>query len=207
MPKNAESGTPDKSKSADENNGVKVLRAEVSSYLAKIIVAAAAGIIGIAGLGIWIYVKTLLPGIVGGVPQGAVLAFDLPSGCPAGWSPFGRGVSRVLVGSSEYHGSPVLNVDKNGQPLTSRPYQSDGGEEKHLLTLDEMPAHDHGFNIAQSNEFLRENGNHFQGTISVGRDAQRMDPRQPIKFTEIAGGGKSFNVMPPFLALPFCKKD
>jgi hypothetical protein len=185
---------------------IAAFKAEVSSYLAKTMIAAIAGIIGLAALGLWIYVKTLLPDLVGGVPPGAIMAFDLPGGCPAGWSRFDRGTSRFIVGATEANFSEVRNADKNNQRLSAHSYGFTGGEEQHALTIDEMPAHDHGLNTAQSTEFLRENGNHFQGTISVGRDAQRTDPKQPIKFTEIVGGGKAFNLMPPFLALPFCKK-
>jgi hypothetical protein len=192
MPENApiDGAAPNKSGSAtDENISSRTLTAfktEVSSYLAKVIVAAAAGIIGIAGLGIWIYVKTPLPDIAGGVPQGAVMAFDLPGGCPAAWSPFDRGISRTIVGASSVHTSDDPNEDKNGQRLSAHPYQSDGGEERHSLKLDEMPTHDQGFKISQSSEFLSENGNHFLATISVGRDAQRTDTKETIRFTETA---------------------
>ena len=107
---------------------VESVKDEVGKYIAKVIIAAAAGILGIAALGIWIYVKTQLPGIVGGVPPGAVLAFDLPSGCPAGWTSFQRGISRMIIGANT-SGAAVSNQDRNGQPLMARAYQSDGGEE------------------------------------------------------------------------------
>jgi hypothetical protein len=186
---------------------IAAFKKEVGSYLAKTMIAAVAGIIGIAALGIWIYVKTFIADIAGGVPQGAVMAFDLPSGCPTGWSVLDRGISRVIIGASPLHGSSVPNFDKNGKLLSARPYQADGGEEAHVLPLDEMPAHDHGLKISQSSEFLRENGNHFLATISVGRDTQRTDTKEPLRFSESVGNGKPFGVMPPFLALPFCKKN
>ncbi len=180
---------------------------EATGYVAKAVIATAVGIIGIAGLGLWIYVKQFLPDLVGGVPQGAVMAFDLPNGCPHGWSMFERGLSRTIIGAALANTSTIPNVDANDQPLRPHPYQSTGGEEKHTLTVAEIPSHDHGFQILQHSEYLRENNRGYPGTDTVGRDPQRNNPNWPIRYTEAVGGGQPHNTMPPFIALFYCKKD
>ena len=73
------------------------------------------------------------------IPVGAVLAFDLPDGCPAGWARFERGVSRSIIGASDTHLEDVKNVDSAGKPLKAYPYQADGGMTNHTLTVDELP--------------------------------------------------------------------
>ena len=47
---------------------------------------------------IWGYVEWRIPQIAGGVPKGAVLAFDQRN-CPAGWGHFEGGDMRVIVGA------------------------------------------------------------------------------------------------------------
>jgi hypothetical protein len=182
------------------------IKGEATKYVAKAVIATAAGIIGVAGLGLWIYVKQFLPGLVGGVPPGAVMAFDIPTGCPQGWSTFERGISRTIVGASPLHTSDVPNSDMDGQRLPAHPYQSDGGEERHTLTIEEIPPHDHGIQIVQHSEYVRAN-NGYVGTDTVGRGAERTDPKWSVRYTEKAGGGRAHNLMPPFIALFYCKKD
>lgn len=142
------------------------------------------------------------------IPAGAVMAFDLPTGCPVGWSTFQRGISRMIIGASATGLSvaDVPNLDVNDQRLRPHSYQSTGGEEKHTLTVAELPPHSHGIQILQHSEYLRENRG-YQGTDSVGRDAQQTDPKWAVRYTEIAGNGQAHNVMPPFIALFYCKKD
>lgn len=142
-----------------------------------------------------------------GVPQGAVVAFDLPGGCPHGWSMFERGTSRTIIGATQLSVADVRNLDINKQRLSAHPYQSDGGEETHTLTVAEIPSHDHGIQIIQHSEYLRENNKGYPGTDTVGRDAVRNDPKWPLRYTEVVGGGQSHNIMPPFIALFYCRKD
>jgi hypothetical protein len=182
------------------------IRRDAASYIAKVVIATAVGIVGLAGLGLWIYVKQFLPDLVGGVPRGAVLAIDLPGGCPHGWSMFGGGISRTIVGAVEVNTTNVANLDVNEKPLHARPYHLTGGEEKHTLTIAEIPSHDHGIQILQHSEYLRQNTG-YPGTDTVGRDAQRNDPKWPVRYTDAVGEGKAYNVMPPFIALYYCRKD
>jgi microcystin-dependent protein len=81
------------------------------------------------------------------------------------------------------------------------------GEETHLLTLLEMPTHDHGLQFAQHGDYLRGNGG-YVGTETMGRDTARSDPKFPVtRFTELAGGGQPHNILPPFIAIFYCQKS
>ena len=88
------------------------------------------------------------------VPTGAVMVFDLSSGCPDGWTEFADAAGRTIVGQ----GSGM--VDENRQPLTGRKYREHGGEERHTLTEEEMPKHGHGqgrtyfYNVENLNTFF-----------------------------------------------------
>ena len=77
-------------------------------------------------------------GDLGGVPQGAVIAFDSTGGCPVGWKLFVPAISRVVVGASD--GSNVSpNLAPNGVRLSARSLESYGGAETHILTIEELP--------------------------------------------------------------------
>ena len=70
------------------------------------------------------------------VPQGAVIAFDLPisadtpEGCPVGWSPLTDLVGTMIVGAD------TARSNEFG-------YRAIGGEKEHALTEDELAAHTH----------------------------------------------------------------
>jgi hypothetical protein len=146
------------------------------------------------------------PGPPGPFQPGAVVAFDLPTGCPAGWSIFERGMSRTIIGASGTGLSvfDVPNLDANEHRLRAHAYQSTGGEEKHTLKVDELPTHDHGIKVLDHSEYVREKGYH--GTDDIGRDLSRADPNWGVvRYTEAVGGSNAFNTMPPFIALFLCK--
>lgn len=114
------------------------------------------------------------------VPSGAVLAFDQES-CPEGWEDFNSGAGRVVIGVGKSQG------------LTERKHLDVGGSETHLLTIDEMPAHDHG-GLWGGGESMAgmNNGDRYH---TAGHNKIRSD-----------GGGKPHNNMPPFIALRLCRK-
>jgi hypothetical protein len=141
----------------------------------------------------------------GSIPSGAVMAFDLPTGCPFGWSGFERGISRTIIGASNVHGSNVNNFDRSGQPLRAYPYQSDGGEEKHVLTIPEMPSHDHGILLQPIDDLNRTDK--YPGFTNVGRDSTKKSETWIMRYSESSGGGQPHNVMPPFIALFYCRKN
>jgi len=140
------------------------------------------------------------------LPNGTVVAFDLPEGCPAGWSIFRPATGRMIVGAGGFY-ERGMEQDASGQSLTQRQYRAHGGEEAHTLTIDEMPRHDHALQTNILNDLFRQN-NQYPGISVIGRDASRNDPKLgAIKYTEVSGLGKPHNSMPPFLALSVCRKD
>lgn len=122
------------------------------------------------------------------IPKGAIVAFDLPSGCPNGWTDVGktdpaRFAGRMLV---------AVGIHENREPQS---YGNIGGAEKHQLTTAEMPGHVHSLN--HGDEHTSDLPNHgysvsAYGTMSVG----------PVAGTAVGG---DHNNMPPYIALHFCK--
>lgn len=74
------------------------------------------------------------------------------------------------------------------------PALSQGGEERHTLTLAEMPAHSHtSYGWAFTND--------TQGSIALRADGQAEDYK-----TRSSGGGEGHNNMPPYLAVYMWKR-
>jgi hypothetical protein len=173
------------------------IKREAPGYVAKAVITTAAGVMGIAGLGLWIYVKQFLPQLAGGVPPGAVMAFDLPSGCPAGWKVFEAAISRTIVGATLGQAASP-NHDENGKLLSSRLYRKDGGEERHTLTVDEMPAHRHLIPHKGADTAIDAGQRGTNWGVTTLNGTENTDP---------VGGGAAHNIMPPFIALVYCLKD
>lgn len=152
------------------------------------------------------------------VPRGAVLAFDRDDlnqdECPLGWSPYFAGRGRVIIGAGDPN---VLENDlffgRNNEPLTPRKYRAHGGKETIDIKIPQLPKHSHEFT---GDEFER---GQWTGTpkvsLSVGGEGA-YDPEtfptghRPFVISgEIAetGGGKPINIMQPYVALYFCKKN
>lgn len=124
------------------------------------------------------------PGDPAFVPAGVVVAFDSPNGCPRGWKEFEAARGRTILGAnaSRTHG------------YTARPFGNVGGEEEHLLTINEMPSHDHGGIWGGDGKKAGMNNSyayHAQGYVRISSE----------------GGGQPHNNMPPYIALYFCKKE
>lgn len=120
------------------------------------------------------------------IPSGVVLSFDRPQGCPEGWENMGdewRG-RFLVVGVSE-------TDDQYGFGRT-------GGSATHILTVDEMPSHDHqqiwGQDVSQDRPHA--SGNNLRALRASGM----------VQKTNATGGGSPHNNLPPYVALFFCKK-
>lgn len=75
-----------------------------------------------------------------------------------------------------------------------------GGEEKHTLTIAEMPSHKHEESIGTVNLFgsgtsYGGKGN-YNGPVAWG----------PVDYTNISGGGQSHTIIPPYYALAYIMK-
>lgn len=128
------------------------------------------------------------------VPRGAVVAFDLPGGCPAGWAAFNQANGRTIIGVGVGSGN-----NQCSPPLTERRYREVGGAEVHVLTVDEMPSHSH-FPPSRGNSGPYE----VNALQAAGRGHYRGDHQRPTSNT---GGNQPHNNMPPYMVLHYCRKD
>jgi hypothetical protein len=122
------------------------------------------------------------------IPKGTVGWFNLPA-CPPGWTDFGLARGRTVFGAGN-----SINKDARGVAISNWGVGQTGGEESHVLTVDEMPAHSHS----------------AQGY--TGSDADRNGRRDGLfgatnGSTGSAGGGKPHSIMPPFVALTPCIRN
>ena len=113
------------------------------------------------------------------IPKGAVLAF-ISQSCPAGWVQYTQGEGRVIVGASRNSIGTL------------------GGSETHTLTAAELPPHSHttftsNFEKAPSKVIGYQEG---YGAL-ISRQGQ----------TGIAGTGKAFSLMQPYIELLMCVKQ
>lgn len=152
------------------------------------------------------------------IPEGAVMAFDLPNGCPEGWSRFNEGSGRMIVGVGKrvgVDGSFRLLADSRGSVYDQ------GGAETHELELTEMPAHGHRISTDHGRDYIHDGLAGF--SHAPGSDYGILDnfsevPNKPNWTTvlpnvlEKTGGlpdgtTKPHNNMPPYIALYYCKKE
>lgn len=141
---------------------------------------------------------------LGGVPQSefdpsqlknAVLAFDTPDGCPAGWVELMDSEGRVLVGEGPRYS-----------------YQKRGGTEEIVLDDSHMPSHAHkhwDVFFSETDDNPRPEGIRMYpvpgGFGQKGpRDQNNMGWAFPHS-TESSGEGASHTNMQPYIALYFCK--
>jgi hypothetical protein len=172
---------------------IKTVRDESIKKFAGWVIVGILSVLGFALLGVWFLLKDTLVIAIGGVPKGAVVAFDL-NACPKGWSVDPLTISRVIVGAAPdtLHGV-VSNRDVNGMLLTARHYPDDGGEEAHTLTPQEIPKHDQV-------EIVWVPG------VPASNKEGSYETIQAFQ-TRSEGNGKSFSIMPPFTTFFYCRKD
>lgn len=119
----------------------------------------------------------------------AIIAFDQPSGCPEGWSNVGKEDAERFAGR-------VLIAAGSSESRETRGYGALGGKESHTLTIDQIPAHQHGLRIF----FTREDAVNGPYLNAKPRDSDD-------ELTRPQGRGQPHNNMPPFVALYFCKYE
>lgn len=113
------------------------------------------------------------------IPKGGIIMFSGEK-IPEGWQ-----LCNGQNGAPDLRGRFVLGLGQ-GEDLTNRTLNSVGGEEKHTLSLSEMPPHTHN--------------NPYNG---IG---DRMHPSANGYNTTSTGTAQPHNIMPPFYVLAFLMK-
>lgn len=151
-----------------------------------------------------------------GLPEGGVIAFDLNTGCPPGWSNFSKAQSRFVIGAA------FKDTGRGG--LTKYEYNENEGTEYIELTAVELPSHTHQF----SDIYYAEHEAFTKGARK-GRNGEKLaDIRKDVDITSVPGGigahgtdgdnrgwakngttghageGQRFRHMPPYIALFYC---
>ncbi len=139
--------------------------------------------------------------------QGAVVAFDrsqTEGTCPAGWKLFKPAGGRFIVGAGTHD-----NKDMGGNDLTNypafkdKPTEAVGGEEKHLLTKEEMPSHDHGGRTLGSDHLFWADETGAFAVRGPGDFANHIKKDHTHGITA-EGQGQAHNTLPPYVALYYC---
>ncbi len=122
------------------------------------------------------------------MPAGAVMAFAKAE-CPAGWGIF-----------KDAHGRTIIGAGKGDNVLVKTLFEK-GGEEKHALTINEIPRHQHDTVIGVTRPTAKWGmGNKIKTTMVSKYDFY------PSGKTSYVGGSEEHNNMPPYIALRYCVK-
>ncbi|UIL29533.1 hypothetical protein LZK75_10000 [Rhizobium leguminosarum] len=128
---------------------------------------------------------SMIAGRSGLVVPGTVVAFDVPGGCPAGWTEYASAAGRVIIG-----------VD-NGIAGPRRAFQEQGGSDSHQISKDELPANQVSIEGLASQSAVDR--------YSAGGRDYPVIVRSTGTF-EVGGVGKPISIMPPYIALHYCRK-
>ncbi|WP_146172493.1 hypothetical protein [Mesorhizobium helmanticense] len=133
------------------------------------------------------------------LPTGAVVAFDLPSGCPDGFTNVGVQDSDRFAGRSIIAAGPRVDRDL-GQKTVRRNFNDQGGLEEFTLTSDEIPPLSFSLSVseARTGRDKVEAGGDDYGVVSA-RQVELQGSTQ--------GTGNPFPTISPFIALHYCRKD
>jgi hypothetical protein len=135
-----------------------------------------------------------------GTPAGAVLAFNL-SACPPGWTAFADAAGRAIVGTNAVATSGI-SLRKLGDLV---------GEETHVMSVSELPAHTHDIYLYEPGSTADNQGvwNKKSWDVVGGqadRPARLGGGFQNFMADQPTGENAPFNNMQPSLALLYCVK-
>lgn len=126
----------------------------------------------------------------------------MPKGVIVAWSgekvPNGWALCDGTQGSPDLRGRFILGAGQ-GNNLTIRNLGQSGGEENHLLTINEIPSHQHQTYAGNLNDYT----NCWCSCACTGRSGLSSDAERTSTTT---GGGQAHNNMPPFYVLSFIMK-
>ena len=159
------------------------------------------------------------------IPIGAVVAFEHPKGCPAGWEKFEKSSGRFLIG---------VGTDDSGNEyklpyINGKPEHLTGGNPVHQITLNQLPKHTHDV-IDEGHTHIALAANHNTGSSkSQGfpnhnnhnrfktTDRYKGNNNRPVNESaiqkadtgirlDVAGDNNPIGILPPYIALNFCKR-
>lgn len=130
------------------------------------------------------------------LPTGSIIAWYPPTNAktpPPGWA-----ICDGTQGTPDLRGRFILSAGQ-GSGLTTRVPGSIGGEENHILTINEMPSHSHTVRAGNNNSY----SNCWCSCICSGRNGLSSDDNRG---TSAVGGSAPHNNMPPFYVLTYIMK-
>lgn len=142
------------------------------------------------------------------IPAGVVLASTMECrDLKGGWSPFDPAGGRFIVGAGAHPPNPGVTkayaaFTIEGAPPGAGQEKSTGGEETHILTEAEMPIHKHGSELGT----LPTQGVYGDGPARPDKINGSGRSAGPTTYTAPSGGGAPHSIMPPYVALYYCKK-
>lgn len=124
-------------------------------------------------------------------PPGIIVASTVVcSALGTGWIDYADGAGRFIIGAG-------FGTDANGERRSFR-LEEKAGTYRHRLTIDEMPQHTHG--IVRSGDLNNDGYIAGRGTVPHGNT-------QSFPQTTPTGGNQPHSIMPPYIALFWCKKE
>lgn len=120
--------------------------------------------------------------------EGQIMAFN--SECPPGWKRYEDAAGRMLVGTGTYvEGAKVYNYKLGDK----------GGEAMHMLTIEEMPNHQHGSHTPSSTCV----GSCSSAGVQLTHTDTVWSSNSNIK-TTATGGNKAHENRSPYIAVNWC---
>jgi hypothetical protein len=142
-------------------------------------------------------------------PAGVVIASINPCDkLPGKWILFEEAGGRFIIGAGPHKENPgvtklyaAFSTEGDKPPTGFQP--STGGEEAHVLTVDELAEHNHVNGTYDA--IVKQGGGYIVGNPDDGK-APEPDLKASGKML-VSGKNKPHNTIPPYIALYFCKKD
>lgn len=172
----------------------KSVHDEILTKFARWVVAGSVILLGLAALGAWVVIKPWIKDAVGGVPNGAVVAFDLAYGCPPNWKPFTTASGRTIIGARR------SSTEKDDGIIKDRDIKQRGGRARIKLQTKDLPP----FSLSFSYETILEVGDK---PAPVVRGISSSGGHNSVTLTFPASGQQSIDMAMPYVALFYCRKD
>jgi hypothetical protein len=154
--------------------------------------------------------------------KGSVVAFSVPCANVAGWTDYKEGWGRFIIGAVEAEQLDSIPAgfrkSQSGGDLSARPIGKAGGDEAHVLTVDEMPAHEHGIGanragngspmgwIAADNVLFGTGPGPKSVLVHAGGAEEANCTGDRCRTTMTTGRAQPHSNMPPYVALYLCQK-